>query len=50
MFQLTVGLFIVMYLVGVISEEAGIVPNTRLERLERQEQARLEQIKVENER
>lgn len=47
MFQLTVGLFIVMYLVGVISEEAGIVPNTRLER---QEQARLEQIKVENER
>lgn len=39
MFQLTIGLFIFMYIFGVISEEAGIVPNTRLER---QEQARID--------
>ena len=42
MFQLTIGLFVFMYIFAVISEEVGIVPNTRLER---QEQARAEKAK-----
>ena len=47
MFQLTIGLFIFMYILGVVVEEIGIEPNTRLER---QEQARIEKAKLENER
>jgi hypothetical protein len=34
MFQLTAGLFIFMYILGVVVEEIGIEPNTRLERQE----------------
>ena len=45
MFRLCIGLFVFMYIFAVVSEEAGIVPNTRLER---QEQAKIEKANIEN--